>query len=95
MMAVLSYLWILVLIPLFAAQDSKYARFHVNQALVLDIASFVLSLLSGILSGVLFPIAILLELVCIPLYVLQIMGIINAANGRAKELPFVGKFKLL
>ncbi len=36
-----------------------------------------------------------LSLVWIPLAVLAILGIINAANGKAKELPLVGKFKIL
>jgi len=27
--------------------------------------------------------------------VLAVLGIINAANGRAKELPVIGKFKFL
>lgn len=36
-MAVLSYIWILFIIPLFAAKDSKFARFHANQGLVLFI----------------------------------------------------------
>ena len=34
-MAVLAYFGILVLIPIFAAKDSKFARFHANQGLVL------------------------------------------------------------
>jgi len=27
--------------------------------------------------------------------VLAVLGIVNAANGRAKELPVIGKFKIL
>lgn len=38
-MAILAYCGILILIPLFAGKDSKFTRFHVNQALVLLIAS--------------------------------------------------------
>ena len=32
-MSVLSYIWILFIIPLFAAKDSKFARFHANRDL--------------------------------------------------------------
>ena len=40
-MGVLAYLSWLVLIPLFAAKDSKFSRFHVNQGLVLAIVEIV------------------------------------------------------
>ncbi len=40
-------------------------------------------------------ISTILGLVWIPLAALAILGIINAANGKAKELPLVGKFKIL
>lgn len=35
---ILAYIGILFLVPLFAAKDSQYARFHTNQGLVLFIA---------------------------------------------------------
>lgn len=37
-MALLSYLGILVLVPLLAAKELRFARFHANQGLVLLIA---------------------------------------------------------
>ena len=37
-MAVLAYIGILVLVPLLAAPNSKYARYHANQGLLLFIA---------------------------------------------------------
>ena len=36
-----------------------------------------------------------LGLVWIPLVALMVLGIINAATGKAKELPIIGKFKIL
>lgn len=90
-MAVLSYIWILFLVPLLAAKNSKFARFHANQGLVLFLA--------GIASGVVAVIPILgwiLSVVCsIVLTVLMILGIINAATGKAKELPIIGKISLI
>ena len=38
-MAILAYFGILVLIPIFAAKDSKFARFHSNQGLILLIVA--------------------------------------------------------
>ena len=97
-MAILAYLSWLVLIPLFAARESKFARFHCNQGIVLAVAEIiaviVLNILDGLpLIGWIFSIAgSLLGLVC---FLFAILGIINAANGKAKELPIIGKFKIL
>lgn len=101
-MAVLAYLGILVLVPIFAAKDSKFARFHANQGLVLCIAAIAYSILYGILSTVIYAISwrlgfivSIIGLVSILFTVLCIIGIINAASGKAKELPLIGKFKIL
>lgn len=96
-MGVLAYLSWLVLIPIFAAKDSKFARFHVNQGLVLAIAEFALIVLSGLLSQIPvigFFIGIIFGLVNIAFFVVSIIGIINAATGKAKELPVIGKFRI-
>jgi len=37
----------------------------------------------------------LLGLVNLVFLVMLVLGIVNAANGRAKELPVIGKFKIL
>ncbi|MBQ2774915.1 MAG: zinc-ribbon domain-containing protein [Clostridia bacterium] len=99
-MAILAYLSWLVLIPLLAAKDSKFARFHTNQGLVLAIAEVIWGVAYSIVSAILGAIhlgfiASILGLVSILFLVLTIIGIINAANGKAKELPVVGKFKIL
>ena len=88
-MGVLAY--ILFFIPLLAAKDSPFARFHANQGLVLFLA--------GILSSVLLIIPILgwiiAPILSIVITVLAVLGIINAIGGKAKELPIIGKFKIL
>lgn len=101
-MAILAYIGILVLIPLFAAKESKFARYHTNQGLVLYIAEIAYSIASAILSSVIFAISwrlyflvSIIALVSLVFLVLLIIGIMNAANGRAKELPIIGKFKIL
>ena len=40
-------------------------------------------------------IATLFSLLGIVFLVLVIIGIINAANGKAKELPVIGKYRIL
>ena len=99
-MALISYIGILVLIPIFAAKESKYARFHANQGLVLLIASAAYSIAYSIVAAILGAInlsfiASLLGLVSIAFPVLAVLGIINAVKGIAKELPIIGKFKIL
>ena len=97
-MAILAYLSWLVLIPIFAAKESKFARFHANQGLVLAIAEIICWVALGILSGLpligwLFGIVeALFSLVCL---IFAVIGIVNAANGKAKELPIVGKYRIL
>lgn len=102
-MGILAYLSWLVLIPLFAAPRSKFARFHTNQGLVLAITEIAWWIVTAILNAILYAISwrigsivgMLLSLVNLVFLVLAIIGIINAVNGRAKELPVIGKFKIL
>ena len=88
-MAVLAY--ILFFIPLLAAKDSKFARFHTNQGLVLFLGGIIASVVAVI------PVIgwIIAPIVGLVITVLAVIGIINALNGRAKELPVIGKFKIL
>lgn len=93
--AILSYLSILCLIPIFGAKDSPFARFHANQGLVLFLTEIIFSFIKGFLSWgylSLFGLSALFNLV---FFVLMMIGIANAANGKAKELPVIGRFKLL
>ncbi|MCR5456878.1 MAG: hypothetical protein K6F14_02240 [Clostridiales bacterium] len=97
-MSIFAYLSWLVLIPLIAAKESKFARFHCNQGIVLAIVEIIAWVVLSILSiipyvGWIFVIFnVLLSVACL---VLAILGIINAVNGKAKELPVVGKIRIL
>lgn len=88
-MGLLAY--IIFFIPLLAAKDSPFARFHANQGFVLFLCGLISSLILiiPILGWLIAPI---LSLV---ITVLAVIGIINALNGKAKELPFIGKFKII
>lgn len=54
-LAVLAYLGILFLIPWFAAPNSKFARFHAKQGLLLCIADMVYLILSFLLNLIKIP----------------------------------------
>ena len=88
-MGLLAY--ILFFIPLLAAKDSPFARYHANQGLVLFICVLISSLvwIIPILGWIIAPI------LSIVITVLAVISIINALNGKAKELPIIGKFKIL
>ncbi len=88
-MAVLAY--IIFLIPLLAAKDSPFAKFHTNQGLVLFIGAIASSIIAAI------PIIgwIVAPILGLAVTILSIIGIVNALGGKAKELPIIGKFKIL
>ena len=101
-MGVLAYLSWLVLIPIFAAKDSRFARFHANQGLVLFIASAIFGVARWILSEILLAISwrlyfvtIIISLFGLVFLALAIIGIVNAATGKAKELPVIGQIRIL
>ncbi len=114
-LTVLSYLGPLVFVPMFARKNSKFARFHANQGLVLLIAYGAYGVVQAILGAILraiFPwnwdygyfggrgfvydaLTTLLSLVWIVFSVLAVIGILNTVKGKAKELPVIGKFKIL
>ena len=105
-MAVLSYIIFFIPLIVGAHKTSPYVKFHANQGTVLFIAnlafgivySIIFSILSVILlvTSVLGPIIItIFGLLWIIPAVLAILGIINAATGKCKELPIIGKFTII
>jgi len=102
-MGILAYFGLLVLIPILAAPQSKFARYHANQGLVLaivEVAWIIVTTILGIIFGfAFFPLAMLFNVIGwlgnIALLVFAVLGIVNAAQGRAKELPLIGKIRLL
>ena len=101
-MGILSYIGLLVLIPIFAAKDSKFARFHANQGLVLVIAQAIITTVLSITAVILglipyigWFLALIVRLLIPVVYIPSIIGIINAAKGQAKELPIIGGIRIL
>lgn len=87
--------YIIFFLPLLAAKDSPYARFHANQGLVLLITSILVSIVDRIL-GLIPLIGWLISLVLgLAVFALFILGIVNAAGGKAKRLPLIGTFDLI
>ena len=105
--AILAYFWLLVLVPIFAAKESKFARFHANQGLVLCIVETAWWLINFIITAILIHTlswstlwllslwGVIYWLVSVGIFVFAIIGIVNAAQGSVKPLPIFGKFKIL
>ncbi len=97
---ILAYLSILWIVPLMAAKNSPFAKYHANQGLVLFLGEIALGIILSILNAILFSlglgfISLVLGLVWLGVIALLIMGIINAAAGKCVPLPLIGKFKLI
>ncbi len=87
--AALAYL--IFFLPLIAAKDSAFGKFHANQGLVLLISFFVVNIIYiiPILGWIAAP------LLSIALIVIGILGAVSAYNGKAEEMPIIGQFNLI
>lgn len=95
-MAILSY--IIPLIPYIVEKDNKFAMFHAKEALNLFIISLIYGVISSCLSNIFiirWIVSIPLAIICILLGIIDIIGLINAINGKAKESPVINKFKII
>lgn len=90
-MAILAYLGLLFLVPLLAAKESPFARYHTNQGILLFIVQAV-----GV-AATQIPYAGWAAGAIVNVFTtaLLIIGIINAVKGEAKELPVIGRFRIL
>jgi fumarate reductase subunit D len=87
-MALISYIGILCLIPIFAKPQDEFVKFHAKQGLVIFGGEVITAILSGAIP-LLVAIWMLLNLYWV---VLSILGIINVVKNEKKNLPFVGQF---
>jgi len=89
-MAGLAYF--LFFLPLVVCPDSRFGKYHANQGLILFlfyvIGAFALTIIP-IIGWFLLPFFALFALI------LAIIGLLNGLNGRAKELPLIGKYRLI
>jgi uncharacterized membrane protein len=90
-LAWLSYLGILLLIPLLVQKDNEYSKFHAKQGIVLLIAHIAASFLL-ILQAIPYLGWIIVTAAWLFLLILTIMGIVNALTGKTEPLPVIGNF---
>lgn len=83
-LAALSYVGILFLVPLLFAKKTDFVRFHLRQGVVLFVAEVIASIIGW------FP--IVGWALGIAVFILAVMGILQALAGEMRPLPFVGKY---
>ena len=88
LIAAIGYLGILCLIPLLGKKDSPFAQFHGKQGLVLFIAYICLAVVGWI------PILgwLVAFVAGIALFVLFVIGVMNALGGKMEKLPVIGQY---
>lgn len=88
-MAIVSY--IIFFIPLLAAKNrSAFLNFHCNQGLGL----FIVALAGSIVLGMILPYGLYMvsNLWSLLMFVLMVIGIINASKHETKPLPIIGNW---
>ena len=96
--AIIAYIGILFVVGLVVAPQSRFARYHANQGLLLCLLHFLVVALVKVLEFLPFvgryagKTGSVLALGC---GVLMVLGIIHAARGDCKPLPWIGRFNLL
>lgn len=91
-MAALSYLGILVLIPLLTKKGDKFVMHHAKQGLVLLIAEVIFGFAGWILAFIPVIGWLISTVVWLYIVIMIIMGLINAAGGKHWEMPLLGGF---
>ncbi|MBO4422213.1 MAG: hypothetical protein J5879_02155 [Clostridia bacterium] len=101
LLCVLSYLGVLVLIPLLSVKSTDYVKFHAKQGLILTVATTLYVVVMNVVSYlvraaygnyVFVFLGLGLYAVLFYLLFLSVLGIIYAVRGRAKLLPGMSVF---
>ncbi|MDA3845598.1 MAG: hypothetical protein PF505_03505 [Vallitaleaceae bacterium] len=80
-------------VPILVDGENESYKFHANQGLVLLILFIGVSIL-----GTIVPVIgwfIILPLGSLLCFILAIIGIVNAYSEKQKELPVIGKYKII
>jgi len=103
--SILAYLGILFFLPLVACPNSKFGRFHANQALLLLLASAALNIATRIIKAPIdlfsfgFPFSYISGTLTgatgIAIVVFMIIGMVSASKGEMKPLPIIGSIEII
>ena len=96
-MAIVAYItiigWAIAYLSYRKSDDkSPLVKYHLAQSIGIVLFSIVLSIITGVLIGLLPSLAILLYIISFCPFVLMLMGIITASNEAQRPIPLIGKF---
>ena len=94
LMIILSYLWILALIPLLVEKDDKEIQWHAKNGLVLTIAEVILQLLVNAITvtGIGCVFAIFIPLIFLGFTVIRVIAIFKGLNGERFIVPGLSQY---
>lgn len=100
--AALAYLGVLVVVPFFLEKRSQFVKYHAGQGMNLFVLEIVYGIIYRFLAAAvlliswrLYFIVRIIGAAALVFPVLAVMGIINVLNGQEKELPVIGKIRLI
>ena len=99
-MIVLSYLWILALVPLLVEKEDKEVQWHAKHGIVLMVAEFVfwiaisilLGLLSAITAGLGCIAGLFMPFISLGFLALHVFAIVKGLNGQRLIIPTISEF---
>jgi uncharacterized membrane protein len=85
---------ILFFIPLVmdSLKTNAYSKFHANQQFILFLTAIIVNVIGEVIPVLKW---FILPIGSIALFVLAIIGVINASKGKTKPLPIIGRFHLI
>ena len=93
---IVSYITIIGWIIAFLAGDKEGAKFHLNQSLVINLASLVNNLILSRIFAIIPIIGGLLSLVVsVAIFIFWILSLIAAIKEENREIPYIGRIKIL
>ena len=95
-MAIVAYItiigWVVAYLSYRKSDDkSPFVRYHLGQSIGIILLSVALSIVSGILVGLLPALATLFYLISLCPFILMLLGIITASNEAQRPIPLIGK----
>jgi len=91
-MLVLSYLWLLALIPFVVEKNDPEVQWHAKHGLVLTVAEFLLWIVVGIVTHVIPFAGCVLWLLWPLILIFRIFLIIKASNGQRVLIPGISQY---
>ena len=90
-MAAVAYF--LFFVPLLTdAKDDPFVKFHVKQGLLLLILGIIVSIFNSIIGRIPFIGWIVSFVLGVGMFVLWLLGLMNALNGKQEPVPVVGQY---